>query len=97
MYIYVYICIYIYVFIYVYINRCIDVYIRICIGIYTGRDCVGGRQQSSNRVSGISTKTIHQFTTPSLPRTIYWNGTTSALQPEEITSKRTRVSCVYYQ
>ena len=26
-----------------------------------------------------------------------WNGTTSALQPEEITSKWTRVSCVYYQ
>ena len=26
-----------------------------------------------------------------------WNGTTSALQPEEITSKGTRVSCVYYQ
>ena len=26
-----------------------------------------------------------------------WNSTTSALQPEEITSKRTRVSCVYYQ
>ena len=26
-----------------------------------------------------------------------WNGTTNALQPEEITSKRTRVSCVYYQ
>ena len=26
-----------------------------------------------------------------------WNGTTSALQLEEITSKRTRVSCVYYQ
>ena len=25
-----------------------------------------------------------------------WNGTTSALQPEEISSKRTRVSCVYY-
>ena len=25
-----------------------------------------------------------------------WNGTTSALQPEEITSKATRVSCVYY-
>ena len=24
-----------------------------------------------------------------------WNGTTSALQPEEITSKGTRVSCVY--
>ena len=26
-----------------------------------------------------------------------WNGTTSAFQPEEITSKGTRVSCVYYQ
>ena len=25
-----------------------------------------------------------------------WNGTTRALQPEEITSKGTRVSCVYY-
>ena len=27
----------------------------------------------------------------------YWNVKTSALQPEEITSKGTRVSCVYYQ
>ena len=26
-----------------------------------------------------------------------WNGTTSVLHPEEITSKGTRVSCVYYQ
>ena len=26
-----------------------------------------------------------------------WNGTTSALEPEETTSKGTRVSCVYYQ
>ena len=26
-----------------------------------------------------------------------WNGTTSALQPEEITSKGTRFSCVHYQ
>ena len=26
-----------------------------------------------------------------------WNDTTSALQPEEITSKGTRVSCAYYQ
>ena len=31
------------------------------------------------------------------PRRSCWNGRTSALQPEEITSKRTRVSCVYYQ
>ena len=27
----------------------------------------------------------------------FWNRTTSALQPEETTSKGTRVSCVYYQ
>ena len=26
-----------------------------------------------------------------------WNGTTSALQPEETTSKGTKFSCVYYQ
>ena len=26
-----------------------------------------------------------------------WNGITSALQPEEITSMGARVSCVYYQ
>ena len=26
-----------------------------------------------------------------------WTGTTSALQPEEITSKGIRVLCVYYQ
>ena len=26
-----------------------------------------------------------------------WDGTTSALQPEDSTSKGTRVSCVYYQ
>ena len=113
----------------------------------------------SNRVSGISTGTIHQSTTPPLSQTIWpqwasrqffslpifqtllpvtfgyslssdavvmrqlrrwkrlwrrsltcshkrtsmgpsrswWNGTTSVLQPEEITSKGTRVSCVYYQ
>ena len=103
-----------------------------------------------NRVSGISTRTIHQSTTPSLSQTIwprwastqflnlpivqsflrgcryetieemmkeavtkvidmlkqqdfhgafksYWNGTTNTLQPEEITSKETWVSCVYYQ
>ena len=31
------------------------------------------------------------------PSSSCWNGTTSALQPEEIFSKGTRVSCVYYQ
>ena len=31
------------------------------------------------------------------PSRSYWNGTASALQPEEITSKGTWVSCMYYQ
>ena len=126
---------------------------------FSGRDSVGRGQHSSNRVSGISTRTMHQSTIRSLSQTIWprwastqfltlpivqtllpvtfayslssapvvmrqlrrwkrlwwrslthshkrtsmgpsrscWNGTTSALQPEEITSKRTIVSCVYYQ
>ena len=122
------------------------------------RDSLGRGQHSSNQVSDISTRTMHQSTTPALSQTIWprlasrqfvtlsivqtlqpvtfgyslsseavvmrqlrswkrlwrrsltcsqkrtsmgpcrscWNGT-SALQPEEITSKGTRVSCVYYQ
>ena len=122
----------------------------------SGRDSVGRGQQSWNRVSGISTGTMNQSTTPSLSQTIWrrwasrqfptlptvqtllpvtfgyslsseavvmrqlkrwkrlwrgWltrshkrttmgpcrsccNGRTSALQPGEITSKGTRVSCV---
>ena len=125
----------------------------------SGRDSVGRGQQSSNRVSRISTRTIHPSTTPSFPQTIWprwasrqfvtlpivqtllpvtfayslssevvvmrqlrrwkrlwqrsltrshkttsmgpsrscWNGTPSALQAEEITSKETEVLCVYYQ
>ena len=125
----------------------------------SGGDSVGRGQQSSNRVSGISTRTMHQTTNPSLSQTTWprwawrqfftlsivqtllpvtfvysqsseavvmrqlrrwkrlwrwslirshmgtsmepsrccWNGTTSALQPKEITSKGTKVSCVYYQ
>ena len=122
-------------------------------------DSVGRGQHSSNLICGISTRTMHQSTTPSLSQTIWprwasrqflslpivqtllpvtfgyslsseavvmrqlrrqkrlwwwslihshkrtsmgpsrscWNGTTRALKPEEITSKGTRVSCVYYQ
>ena len=125
----------------------------------SGRDSVGRGQHSSNRISGISTRTMHQSTTPSLSQTIWstwasrqflilpivqtllpvtfgyslsseaavmrklrrwkrlwrssltrsrkrtprrpttscWNDKTSALQPKEITSKGTWVSCVYYQ
>ena len=36
-----------------------------------GRDSVGRGQHSSNRVSRISTRTIHQSTTPSLSQTIW--------------------------
>ena len=125
----------------------------------SGKDSLGRGQHSSNRVSGISTRTINQSATPSLSQTIwprwasrqfltvpidhtllpvtfgyslrseavvirqlrrwkrlwrrsltrshkrtsmgpsrsFWNGARSALQPEEITWKGTRVSCVYYQ
>ena len=36
-----------------------------------GRDSIGRGQHASNRVSGISTRTIHQSTTPSLSQTIW--------------------------
>ena len=125
----------------------------------SARDSVGRGQHSLNWVSGISARTMHQSTTPSLSQTIWprwasrqfftvpivqtllpvifgyslssealvmkqlrrwkrfwrmsltrsykrtsmgpsrscWNGTTNALQPEELTSKGTRVSCMYHQ
>ena len=37
----------------------------------SGRDSLGRGQHSSNRVTGISTRTIHQSTTPSLSQTIW--------------------------
>ena len=37
----------------------------------SGKDSVGRGQRSSNRVSGISTRTIHKSTTPSLSQTIW--------------------------
>ena len=41
---------------------------------------------------------IHSFKKTSMgPSRRCWNGTTSALQPEDITSKGTRVSCAYCQ
>ena len=36
----------------------------------SARDSLGRGQHSSNRVSGISTRTMHQFTTQSLSQTI---------------------------
>ena len=131
---------------------------RVTMLRFSGRDSVGRGQHSWNRLSGIPSGTIHQYTTQSLSHTIWprwasrqlltlpvvetllpvtfgyylsleavvmrqlrkwkrlwrrsltcshkrtsmgpsrscWNGT-SALPLEEITSKGTRVSCVYYQ
>ena len=37
----------------------------------SGRDSIGRGQHPSNRVSGISTRTMHQSTTPSLSQTIW--------------------------
>ena len=37
----------------------------------SGRDSTGSGQHSSNRVSGISNRTMHQSTTPSLSQTIW--------------------------
>ena len=37
----------------------------------SGRDSLGKGQHSSNRLSGISTRTMHQSTTPSLSQTIW--------------------------
>ena len=37
----------------------------------SGRDSVGRGDHSSNRFRGISTRTMHQFTTPSLSQTIW--------------------------
>ena len=37
----------------------------------SGRDSSGRGQHSSNRVSGISTRTMHQSTTPALSQTIW--------------------------
>ena len=133
--------------------------VRVTMLRFWGRDSVGRGQHSSNWLSSISSRTMHQSTTPSLSQTIWprwasrqfftlpvvqillpvtfgyslsseavvmrqlrrwkwlwrrsltrshkstsmgpsrscWNGRTSVLQLEEITSKGTRVSCVYYQ
>ena len=45
--------------------------VRITILRSSGRDSVGRGQHSSNRVSGISTRTMHQSTTSSLSQTIW--------------------------
>ena len=45
--------------------------VRVRVMMSSGRDSVGRGQHSSNRLSGISTWTMHQSTTPSLSQTIW--------------------------
>ena len=58
----------------------------------------GCRYETIEEMKKDVTKVIDMLTQEDMgPSRSCWNGTTSALQPEEITSKGTRVSCVYYQ
>ena len=55
----------------------------------------GCRYETIEEMKNAVTKVLDTFTKK--PPRSCWNSTTSALQPEEITSKRTRVLSVYYQ
>ena len=59
----------------------------------------GYRYETIEEMKEAVTKVIDTLTKKSSmwPFRSCWNGTTSALHPEEIISKGTRVSCVYYQ
>ena len=59
----------------------------------------GCRYETIEEIKEAVTKVIDTLTQEDFhgPCRSCWNGTTSALQPEEIISKGTRVSCVYYQ
>ena len=59
----------------------------------------GSRYETIEEMEEALTKVIDTLTQEDFhgPSRSCWNGTTRALQPEEITSKGTRVSCVYYQ
>ena len=57
------------------------------------------RYETIEEMKEAMTKVIDTLTQEDFhgPSRSCWNNTTSALQPEEITSKGNRVSCVYYQ
>ena len=59
----------------------------------------GSRYETIEKMKEAVMKVIDTLTheTSMGPSWICWNGTTRALQPEEITWKGTRVSCQYYQ
>ena len=56
----------------------------------------GCRYETIEEMKAAVTKVIDTLTQEGPSRSC-WNGTISALQPEEISSKGTRVSCVHYQ
>ena len=56
----------------------------------------GCRYETIEEMKEAVTKVIDMLRTSMGPSRSCWNGTTSALQPEKITSKGTRVSCVYF-
>ena len=56
----------------------------------------GSRYETIEEMKEAVAKVIDTLTQEGRSRSC-WNGTTNALHPEEITSKGTRVSCVYYQ
>ena len=59
----------------------------------------GCSYETNEEMKEAVTKVIYTLTQEDFrgPSKLCWNGTTSALQPEEITSKGSRVWCVYYQ
>ena len=59
----------------------------------------GSRSETIEEMKEAVTKVIDTLTQEDFHGAFkkFWNGKTSALQPEEITSKATRVSCVYYK
>ena len=59
----------------------------------------GGRYETTEEMKKAVKKVIDTLTQEDSmgPYQSCWNGTTRALQLEEITSKGTRISCVHYQ
>ena len=75
----------------------VETLLLVTFGYSLSSEAVGMRQLKRwKRLWQRSLTSSHKRTSMSPSRSC-WNGTTSALQPEEITWKGTRVSCVYYQ
>ena len=68
----------------------------VTFGYFLSSKAVVMRQLRWKRLWLRSLTRSHKWTSMGLSRSC-WNGRTSALQPEEISSKGTRVSCVYSQ